>query len=576
MPNKKTQVAIEAIFVIGFLFMFFIMLYLVSSDKTLQFSKTKSSLEQRELCLQIASGINEVYSRGEGTVLRLDLKAHKVRFDGPNQNLEVDNNYICNIPLKEISDGSTNIFTISQGGKIQMSNIENVVVVNSNCVTNKVSFASDSGLKVVTDLVKDIDTDRATIPLSRVVQACSSGADCLSQYNLKMAYITKCKSNCQAQDICMPEEFKTNLISEYRCVEYPQGANPTNCDLFVGTSSFWDVGVDINKYALIVFENINNIADNGAHQSSVENWVKNGNTLILLGDIAQLSNNGQIDILGIRWTSLQNAPNPNRVTTTNAYYISVNNGQEPYILFGGDSGNRAYWTPARGHHMQNLNSDNLPDPSTPKAFNFISEAVYSDNTIGLGKWEYGTTSSFGQVYFFSSCVPNNDPYIYLSNQLTPCPDTNPNDEYCNTFQLRLRESIQRIFGTYFLGYLETIIPITKILNAPVTDIVISTKHYIDTLPQGAVVEEFVDEYLTSNSSYKKICDLKTSTTEILDPADLDPIDRTGLNPACDEINTMKVLDNEIKLRTIAKVTRPQLNKNSYYNYQDLKVCYDIQ
>ncbi len=506
--KKKGQVANEAIFAIGFILLFFLMIFAIISQRSSQFVNTKVNLEQRELCLKISTGINEIYSKGHGTVLQLDLKNHTVSFNGKDQVLEIDNGYRCTIPLKEISDGGSNIFTIEQG-KIQIANLENVVYINSKCVTNRVNFAQDNNLQVVTDLVRDLDNKRAKVDLTRYINDTISNLTAyLIQNNIRIAYVTE----SSGVDVCANNQLQTYLSTDYQCKDYPNPSN-TFCDRFSSSGDFWS---RISNYSIIFLENIESISDNKA---TLENWVTNGGALILLGKIS----NADTSVLGINYNKLQNPPSNLKATAD--YYQAVADGIESFLLMGGSVSNPAIWPPKRGHYITN----------TTNAFVFIKEGTYNNGNIGLARWNYGS----GFSYFFSSCLEDNN-----------------NDTYnFGNFTQRIRESIQRMVGTYYSGFLDTKFLNNEKVGATINNISTTLQHHMEGLEN---VQE-LNIYNTTLGNYTKICDLSNSTTEITE--------------VCN-IPSSTILGNEVKFRIGARVKKININKSAFYNYQDLRVCYE--
>lgn len=511
MLAKRSQVANEAIFVIGFLLLFFLLIFLVVSQRSSQFVSTKVNLEQRELCLKLASGINEVYSKGSGTVLRLDLKNHKVNFNGKEQVIEIDNKYQCNIPLKEISDGGSSIFEVDSG-KIQLANIENIVYVNSNCVTNRVSFAQDNHLRVVTDLVRDSDNRRAKIDLARFINGTITNLTAyIVEKKIRLAYVTE----SSGVDVCTNNQLENYLTTDYQCKTYPNPSN-TYCDKFTNAGPFWPL---LNNYSIIFLENIGSVIDK---KTELENWTNNGGALILLGKISDSAGTTPV-ILGIQWTKNQNPPS--NITATSEYYAAVAAGREQLLFMGGNVTDPATWEPKRGHYVSN----------TTNALSFIKEGSYNTGQIGLARWDFGS----GFSYFFSSCLESN------------------NDDSYNfgNFTQRIREALQRMVGTYYSGYLDTKIINNEKIGVSVKNITVNIEHYMD----GVLSLEELSIYNSTTNNYTRLCYLTSSSIDYIDTC---------------TIQNSTLLGSEVRFRAGAIVNKINLDKSAYYDYQDLKVCYE--
>src|SRR3989344_6330880 len=138
--NKKCQVGIETIFIISGLLILFIVISLGFIEKTNEVTESQRFLAKTDVCINIANAISSAYSKGEGTVIKISAKDHKIDFDGNNQRIVIDDSYDCDIPLASISDGTNSSFTF-ESQELRLENKENTVFINQNCYPFPVDFA---------------------------------------------------------------------------------------------------------------------------------------------------------------------------------------------------------------------------------------------------------------------------------------------------------------------------------------------------------------------------------------------------------------------------------------------------
>ena len=141
--NKKAQVAMEFLLVIGIILLLAIIILYDTINKRDQIQNVKEILLKKELCLGVSSFISEVYVKGTGTEAYLILAGDKLSYSLTIQpgarNLFVGDteSIYCTIPISSVSNSTQEVdwfrFEFSADNRtLKFENIGNFVVVSLN------------------------------------------------------------------------------------------------------------------------------------------------------------------------------------------------------------------------------------------------------------------------------------------------------------------------------------------------------------------------------------------------------------------------------------------------------------
>ncbi|HLC56827.1 MAG TPA: hypothetical protein VJJ23_06325 [Candidatus Nanoarchaeia archaeon] len=519
---KNAQFGIETIFAVGIIIFFVAIVTIVTLYRSQDITYTQTNLEQRDLCYQISNGITSVYSKGPGTTYEIDFKQHKVTFNADSKQVMIDDSYPCTIPLssiRQVFDGSeSKLFTIDKE-KITLENKNNIVYVNSRCVSYPISFATDANKQIYTNLVKNSDDQRATIKLTSDIQVPEDLKDYIRTHTIRIAYVRVGGGSACVEEDLQLSNFFTNELECIDTQDFDSDWNDprhTLCDIYTNTndltSLFWP---HLNDYSIIFTEDTGNKLENPSNSyTTLNNWVSNGGVLILTRGIQ-----GSPVIAGV---SYHGAGGPTQLLTVTSSYYS---DPDPYLQFEGSTSSPVSWTPKSNHYVTN-------NPAQTTQYRDIAD--FPNGNDGVASWHYG--NGFG-YYFSSSCETPQSLYDLLGQ--------------------RIVEALQRIIGTTKFNYL-----ITNLTISPLPETVESfTTRYeysiTNTDPDTEVSLLYYDNTDPNNKWTDACPTLQKSQTEIIATCDISPTAKISQNTAFDLL---------LRVYQIAK------DEQASVDFQDVKIC----
>lgn len=517
---KKSQVATELFFAIGFILLFFVVMSLINFDKAQDISKIQRISVERGLCQEISNAISSTYSKGDGSSVTLDLKDHSVEFNKESQTLLVDDEYPCTLPITDITDGSqNNIFSISDIENLRITNIDNIVYINPDCVTYPISYAEDDNGKRITSLVKYNDAIKSRLSFKRYVNnSIQDYNQYMEDHNLRIAFLNKANGCDQTQEL--------NLFHSIDCA-YADDPDYQNfrCHIFKSESTIQDLfenenGYSLQNYQLVVLEQHPQQYPSSDQMQLLEDWVEQGNVLIAGDRLSKSSSN----LFGVSWSYVKTDTIGSYLTLDSSFYTYP----DKFLVLGGSAQVPATWDPSSSHYVSCT--------GLCTATNYTNFARFSNNNHGLSRWYYGS----GEVYYFSSIC--NVPDIYNGGSLTT----------------RVGDLIERIIGSYKNTYINTTLDFEPELGyTATTQNRTLTAFLIESNPTGpdpsylgSIQEQVDDNYIFS-------C---TGLTE--------------LNNFC-TMDIANLLGDKIKLKTDFTIYEfKTIERFVDVDYQELKICYE--
>ena len=517
---KKAQAATELFFAIGLILLFFMMMFLINSEKTQNITTIQRSSVERGLCQEISNAISNIYSKGDGSSVTLDLRDHSVEFNRESQTLLVDDEYPCTIPITDVTDGTqNNVFSVSDIENLRITNINNVVYINTACITYPLSFAEDHNSKTITSQLKYNDLVKARLEFKRNVNnSIQDYNQYLIDHDLRIAMLNKANGCDQPQE--------ENIFHSFNCQEAgTPGYETLRCHIFKSESTIADLfenenGYSLQNYQLIVLEQQSQQFPDSEQMVILEDWVSQGNVLIAGDRLAKKSS----DLFGISWTYVQNDPIGYFLTLDSSYYSNP----DKFLILGGTAQDPATWDPSSSHYVSCT--------GLCTEINYTNFARFPDNKHGLSRWYYGS----GEVYYFSSMC--NDPDTYNGGSLTT----------------RVGDLINRIIGSYKNAYINTTIDFEPELGyTATTQNTTKTVFFIESNPvqpdpsySGSISEQVDDNYRFRCSGL------------------------TEANNLCN-MDIANLLGDKIKLKTDFSIYEFKTTERYVdIDYQDLKVCYE--